>query len=139
MKRNLIFAFLLAAFAFVQVSAQTLPSEETRASRREQLTNSTPEQRAQRQTTQMKKQLSLSAEQETAVAAINLKYAQQAQTLIDGGNRNRETMKQVRTMMSSKDEELKKVFSQEQYTQYDTFKDTQKNRAKQNRGKRANR
>lgn len=139
MKRNLIFTLLLATFAFVQASAQTTPSSEPRTSRREKMTNSTPEQRAQRQTAQMKKQLSLSAEQETAVASINLKYAQQAQTLLDGGERNRETMKEVRSLMSSKDEELKKVFSEEQYNQYDALKGAQKKRAKQNRGKPADR
>lgn len=139
MKRNLIFALLIAAFAFVQASAQTTPSTETRANRREKMANSTPEQRAQRQTEQMKKQLNLSAEQETAVASINLKYAQQAQTLMDGGERSRESMKQVRTMMTSKDEELKKVFSEEQYKQYDAFKDARKDQAKRNRGKQAKR
>lgn len=139
MKRNLIFALLLATLAFVQASAQTTPSVETRASRREKMANTTPEQRAQRQTAQMKKQLSLSAEQETTVASINLKYAQQAQTLLDGGERSRETMKQVRTLMSSKDKELKKVFSEEQYNQYSASKDAQKKRSKQNRGKQADR
>ncbi|MBC3788863.1 hypothetical protein [Spirosoma utsteinense] len=139
MKRNLIFALLIAAFAFVQASAQPTPTTETRANRREKMANSTPEQRAQRQTEQMKKQLDLSAQQETAVASINLKYAQQAQTLMDAAERSRESIKQVRTMMTSKDEELKKVFSEEQYKQYDAFKDARKGQAKRNRGQRAKR
>lgn len=132
MKRNLIFTFFLAAFTFIQASAQTTPSAD-RASRREKMAASTPEQRAQRQTAQMKKQLSLSADQETAVASINLKYARQAQTLMDGGNRDRGAMKQARTMMAGKDDELKKVLNDDQYKKYDELKDARKDRAKQKR------
>lgn len=133
MKRNVIIACLLFAFVFVQASAQTTPLANTKATRQEKLANTTPQQRAERQTKQMKQRLSLTADQETAVAAINLKYAQQAQSLIDGGERNRETLKQVREMMSSKDGELKKVLDKDQYNQYDAFRDDQRNQMKQNR------
>ncbi|MBC8153861.1 MAG: hypothetical protein H7Z72_13210 [Bacteroidetes bacterium] len=141
MKTNTTLALLFAAFVSVQACAQTVPANEptSTTSRWEKLANTTPEQRAERQTAQMKKQLSLTTEQEPTVAAINLKYAQQMQSVLETGERNRTTMKQVRDMTASKDAELKTVFTADQYKQYDAFKDEQKDRMKQNRGRRNNR
>lgn len=141
MKTNVTFALLLAAFISVQACAQTVPSNEptSTTSRRAKLANTTPEQRANQQTAQMKKRLSLTAEQEPTVAAINLKYAQQMQSVLETGERNRQTLKQVRDMTASKDAELKAVLTADQYQQYETFKDEQQERMKQNRGQRNNR
>jgi len=141
MKTNAIFGLLAATFIALQTCAQTMPSNEptNTMSRRQQLANTTPEQRANRQTALMKKQLSLTPEQETAVATINLKYAQQMQSVIETGGRNRNTLKQVRDINNSKDAELKKVFDKDQYKQYEAFKDEQKDRLKQARGQRMNR
>ncbi|MBC8151608.1 MAG: hypothetical protein H7Z72_01720 [Bacteroidetes bacterium] len=141
MKTNATLALLFAAFVSVQACAQTVPANEptSTTSRREKLANTTPEQRAERQTAQMKKQLSLTAEQETTVASINLKYAQQMQSVLETGERNRQTMNQVREMTSSKDADLKKVLDENQYKQYEAFKDEQKDRMKQARGRRNNR
>ncbi|RIV17800.1 DUF4890 domain-containing protein [Fibrisoma montanum] len=137
MKRNLFLALFVATFTFVQACAQTTPSDEPTMARREQRAAMTPEQRADRQTKQMAKRFALSSDQQTAVAEINLKYAKQMQTLADG-ERSREKMKQARDLMASKDEELKKVFSADQYKQYVELRDTQRDRMKQNRGRRAN-
>ena len=90
------------------------------------MANTTPEQQADRQTAQMKKQLSLTAGQETAVAAVNLKYAQQLQSALETGGRNRQTMEQVREMNDSKEADLKAIFTADQYKQYDAFKEEQK-------------
>ncbi len=141
MKRNTILTFLVSALVFIQACAQTVPSDEPTGTttRRERLAATTPEQRAERQTAQMKKQLSLTADQETNVAAINLKYAQQMQSVLETGGRNRTTMNQVRDMTSSKDAELKKVFDENQYKQYEAFKDERKDRMKQALGRRVNR
>lgn len=141
MKNNVILILLVAAFVSVQACAQTVPSNEptSTTSRRGQLANTTPEQRAGRQTAQMKQQLTLTADQETAVAAINLKYAQQMQTVIETGERNRNTLKQVRDIRGSNDDELKKVLDKDQYTKYETFKNEQKDRMKQARSQRNNR
>ena len=134
MKRSAIFALVASAFMFVQASAQTTtPSADVQPNRRERMANTTPEQRAERQTQQMKKRLSLKPDQETAVASINLKYAQQMRTLVVDGERNRETMKQVRSLMSSKDDELKKVLDKDQYKQYEDQKAAQKDHMKQGR------
>lgn len=139
MKRNTILSILFGLFIVVQAVAQTTPTTNEGTTRRGKLAATTPERRAERQTKQMKKQLSLTTDQETTVAAINLKYAQQIQPLITSGERNRATMKQVRDMMSSQDDELQKVLDTDQYKQYETFKDERKDRMKQARSQRNNR
>lgn len=140
MKRNTILTFLVSALVFIQACAQTVPSNEpTSTTRRERLAATTPEQRAKRQTAQMKKQLSLTTDQETTITAINLKYAQQMQPLIASGERERTAMKQVRDMNNSKNEEFKKVLNEDQYKQYEAFRDERKDRMKQARGRRVNR
>ncbi|GAB3222614.1 hypothetical protein [Spirosoma arcticum] len=136
MKRNTILSILFGLFIAVQAVAQTTPTTNGGTTRRERLAATTPEQRANRQTIRMKKQLSLTADQETTVAAINLKYAQQMQPLIANGERSRNMMKQVRDMANSQDKELKKVLNSGQYKQYEVFKDERKDRMKQNRGQR---
>ena len=93
----------------------------------------TPEQRAEHQTARMKEKLNLSAEQETTVAAINLKYAKQMQPLIDSGKRSISVAQQARGIMKSKDEELKGVFSKEQYKEYQQLKEEFKSEFKQKR------
>lgn len=141
MKNNPIFLLLVFTFIAFQACAQTVPTDEPTStlSRRHQLANTTPEQRADRQTALMKNQLSLTPEQETAVAAINLKYARQMQSVIETGGRNRNTLRQVRDINDNKDADLKKVFDKDQYKQYEAFKDAQKDRLKQARGQRMNR
>ncbi len=139
MKYSFVAALLLSAFLSVQAFAQTTPTTDAPPSRRAQLANTTPEQRANGQTAQMKARLSLTAEQEPTVAAINLNYARQAQSLMETGGRNRQTMKQARELVNSKNDELKKVLNQDQYKQYEAFRDEQKDRIKQGRGLRGNR
>ena len=145
MKTNTILSLLFSLFITMQACAQTTPTTDSNPmSRRERMAATTPQQRADRQTAQMKKQLSLTAEQEPTVAAINLKYAQRMQSVLETGERNpnaarAQTMKQVREMTGSKDDELKAVLTNDQYKQYETFKDEQKGRMKEMRGKRNNR
>ena len=141
MKRNLFLALFVATFTFVQACAQTTPSDEPTMSRREYgraAAAMNPEQLADRQTKRMTKQFSLSSDQQTAVAVINLKYAKQMQTLLKETEQNQAKRKEIRDLMVSKDEELKKVFSADQYKQYVELRDTQRDRMKQARGRRAN-
>ena len=144
MKTNAMLSIVAGLFMTAQVMAQTTQTAPadgnmTNMTRREKLAATTPEQRASQQTAQMKKRLSLTAEQEPTVAAINLKYAQQMQPILETGERNRQTMQQVKAMTKSKDADLKAVLTAEQYTQFETFKDDQKDRMKAMRGKRNNR
>ena len=140
MKINSFLRIAFGLFISLQAYAQTAPTTtDGTTTRRERLANTTPEQRANQQTTQMKKRLSLTADQEPTVAAINLNYARKMQTVLETGERNRQTLKQVRGMADQKDAELKAVFTADQYTQYETFKDGQKDRMKERRGQRTDR
>ncbi len=93
----------------------------------------TPEERATRMTARMKEKLNLSAEQEAPVAAINLKYAKQNQSLLETGGRNLRTARQAQAVMKKKDEELKKVLNADQYQQYQTIKEEMRAELKERR------
>ena len=93
----------------------------------------TPEERATRMTARMKEKLNLSADQETPVAAINLKYAKQNQALMESGGRNLRTARQAQAVMKKKDEELKKVLNADQYKQYQAIKEEMRAELKERR------
>ncbi|GAB3921025.1 hypothetical protein [Larkinella terrae] len=93
----------------------------------------TPEERAAKLTARMKEKLNLTADQETPVAEINLKYARQNQSLMETGGRNLRTARQVQSSMKEKDKELKKVLTADQYKQYQTVKEEMKAELKERR------
>ncbi len=79
------------------------------------LAKASPEQRANVQTEFMAKRLSLSADQRTKVAAINLAYAQKAQPILTGSEGTLRKMHALRDLESKKDAELKAVLTPEQF------------------------
>jgi Spy/CpxP family protein refolding chaperone len=116
-------------FVTVAVYAQT-----------EERTSLTPEQRATKWTQWMKDELSISAEQETKVYEINLKYAQQAQSVRSQEGSRKSKFKEVKSIDDAKDEELKAVLTPEQFEQYQIKKrDMQKKVVKAARERRGNR
>ena len=138
MKKMIMLALCLTAFAFAGASAQTTPADQsTTKPRREQRAALTPEQRAERQTRHLTRQLSLTRDQQTAVAAINLKYAKQVQTLRGEGERSDNKRKQLGDLMRSKDGELKQVFTEAQYKQYTALRAEVREKRQQGRGRRA--
>lgn len=96
----------------------------------------TPEERASRQTARMKETLQLSPDQESSVAAINLNYAKQAQSLLETGGRNLKTAREARSMMKRKDDELEKVLSKDQFKQYQDIKEEMRDAMKERRRQR---
>ncbi|GAB4052208.1 hypothetical protein [Spirosoma litoris] len=96
-----------------------------------------PEERASRQTARMKEVLKLSPEQETSVADINLKYAKQMQSVIETGGRNLKTMREAKSIMKSKDKELKGVLNKDQFEQYLTIKEEMMDKLKERRRQRS--
>lgn len=96
----------------------------------------TPEERAARQTTRMKETLTLSPEQETSVADINLKYAKQMQSVIETGGRNLKTAREAKSIMKNKDKELKEVLDKDQFKQYLTIKEEMMSKLKERRRQR---
>ncbi|TAE30222.1 MAG: hypothetical protein EAZ91_10875 [Cytophagales bacterium] len=133
MKTIRLAVFILGTLIALQAAAQNNPRP-GRADRREQLMNSTPEERANRQTQQMKKELALTAEQEKSIAVINLNYARQMQPVIDQVKRDRTTMKQVRQMNNAKEKDLRKVLTDKQFLDYESHKDERRERMKERRG-----
>ena len=84
----------------------------------EERTALTPEERATKWTEWMKTELSITAEQEPKVHAINLKYAQQTESVRAQGGSRRSKFKDVKSIDDAKDEELKAILSPEQFERY---------------------
>lgn len=78
----------------------------------------TPEERAQKWTNWMKKELQLTAEQESSVHTINLAYAQKNETLREDERERREKLQDLRVNDEAKDKELKAVLTPEQFEKY---------------------
>jgi hypothetical protein len=133
MNANTILIVLLCLSGCTRNSSQTNPLTD-QASRRARAMDSTPEDRATLQTRQMKQTLGLSADQEITVAAINLKYAQQMQPLIDNGQRSRETMQRLRQLDEAKNQELRRVLTAQQLETYEAQQDERRSRIREQRG-----
>ncbi len=84
----------------------------------EELKNTTPEQRAKLETAFMKFKLQLSPEQVQQVGAINFKYAQQMEPLINGPGRKLGKVRQASAINQAKDQEMQTVLSPDQFGRY---------------------
>ena len=84
----------------------------------DKLKQSTPQERARIQTDMMKAKLGLSPDQLTKVAAINEKYAQQMQPIIQSSEGPFMRMRQMREVSTAKEAELKGVLSADQFQKY---------------------
>src|SRR5262249_235876 len=82
------------------------------------LKNTTPEQRAEVQTAFMKSKLGLTADQETKVADINLRYAQKMDPIIKGASGLLMKRRQMQEVNGEKEAELKQALSAEQFQKY---------------------
>jgi hypothetical protein len=94
----------------------------------------TPEERAQFQTGLMKAKLSLDSGQLTRVQAINLKYALKNDPIIKSDISKFSKFRQIKALQKEKDGELKKVFTAEQYKQYQAFEAEMKEKMKAKMG-----
>lgn len=83
----------------------------------QKLAGSTPEQRAGIQTEIMKSKLGLSGDALQRVAAINLKYAQQMQPVLDGSEGTFRKMEAMRGIQEAKEAELRGVLTDAQVQQ----------------------
>lgn len=106
------------AIALTCALALLAPSITQAQERAELLKNSTPEERAGIQTKWMQRALSLDDKAAASVAAINLKYAQDNQSLIGSTEPRIEKAMTFRRNSKAKDDELKAVLTPEQYTLY---------------------
>jgi hypothetical protein len=86
--------------------------------RLETLKNTTPAERATAQTAMMKKKLGLSAEQGPKVEAINLKYAEKMQPVLEDSSGPLMKMRAMESINQEKEGELKTVLSPAQFQKY---------------------
>lgn len=77
-----------------------------------------PEKRAQVQTDKMKTNLTLSDDQYKKIYDINLKYAKKRQESMQAGDDRRAKMKEMKVSNDDKNNELKAVLSEDQFTKY---------------------
>jgi len=93
--------------------------------------DSTPEQRAQFQTTMMKSKLNLDSGQITKIQAINLKYAQKFQPILKSSDGKLSRFRQAKALQKQKDTELQAVFTKDQYKKYQDFEEEMKSKMKE--------
>ena len=97
----------------------------------EQIAKVPPHERAEIQTKFMAEKLELTAEERTKVEAINQKYADQMQPVLEGQLIPFERMREVKKLEEAKDGELKAVLTPSQYQTYEASKDEMKQRLEQ--------
>jgi hypothetical protein len=121
-KISMLLAVLIAGSFWQQATAQT--TERTKL---------TAEERAQKLTDWMKSELTLTAEQEPTVHAINVKYANQMDDIKAEGGDRRSKFKDARDNSKAKDEELKAVLTPDQFTKYTEKKQEMQQKIRENR------
>jgi len=119
-----IFNFVLTCALVVFVPALAM-------AQMEELKKSTPEERATMLTKMMQSELSLDEKATTAVSDINLKYAKEAQVLMDSSGTKFGKIMTFRKNGKAKDAELEGVLTPEQYSQYEQNKSAMQDTAKQ--------
>lgn len=90
------------------------------------MNDTTPEERAEMQTDNMKETLSLTSDQVDEVREINLTYARKIQNAYDASGSKVQRLRKIRTLAGEKDGELKKVLTSSQYTTYREKKEEMK-------------
>jgi hypothetical protein len=113
--RTTIARLLLAAGLVLAASA--------RAQDPAQLAKIPPRQRAAIQTAFMTEKLHLTPEEKPKVEAINEKYAEQMQPVLQGSMGMFERMRTVKKIEAAKDEELQAVLTPQQFQTYQGSKD----------------
>ncbi len=105
-------------------------SQRTTAQNTSVIKNTSPEERAELLTDLMKSKLGLDSVQSIKVQAINQKYALKNEPILKSNAGKFSKFKQIKKLQKEKDEELKKVFTTEQFKQYQTFEAEMKHKIK---------
>lgn len=124
------FLFLLIGAA-IGVSASAQESKQAKRS---------PEQLAAAQTGQLKKKVTLTADQENKVKEVELDYAKNLQALKSDGTDRKSRLGKAKELQDKKDNSLKSILDEKQYAAYLEQKENRKDklmeRRKERKGKR---
>jgi Spy/CpxP family protein refolding chaperone len=105
--------------AIVAAIALMAPAASSRAQGKlDRLKGTTPTERAKVQTEVMTEKLGLTAEQAPKISAINLKYAEKMEPIIQGKEPPFARMRQMKEINEQKEGELKSVLTAEQFQKY---------------------
>ena len=131
-RRALILSVTIMSFVSVLFAV-------TASAQMEELRNTTPAQRAKLETAFMKFKLQLSPEQVQQVGAINMKYAEQMEPIINGPGRKIGKLRQAGMIDQAKDQELQTALSPDQFGRYMASKEEMRRKvAEKARAKRSN-
>jgi hypothetical protein len=122
MRTTLAGTMLAAALAFGAPAGAQDPA---------QVAKIPPHVRAEIQTDFMNQKLHLTPEEKTKIEAINVKYADQMQPVLQGSMGPLERMRAVRKIEEAKDGEVKAALTAEQYQAYLASKDELREKIKQ--------
>ncbi|WP_443939368.1 hypothetical protein [Pedobacter sp. MW01-1-1] len=127
--KKAILTIVIAVMGFSAAFAQN-------GAKRKQLANLTAEQRAERATAGLDKQLSLSADQKTKVYAIQLERAKKMDAY-KGEDKAalKENKKEIKALLEKSQSDLDAVLTPEQKTKYEAFKAEKKGEMKKGHGK----
>lgn len=106
-------------------------SQLTTAQNTSVIKNTSPEERAELLTDLMKSKLGLDSVQSIKVLAINQKYTLKNEPILKSNAGKFSKFKQIKKLQKEKDEELKKVFTTEQFNQYQAFEAEMKRKIKE--------
>ena len=95
------------------------------------LKGSSAEERANFQTEWMKEKLHLDSTQVQKVKDINLKYALKNEPIMKSSDGKLTKFRQLKANQTEKEAELKRVFSKEQFKQYEVIKDELQDKMKE--------
>jgi len=134
-----LFKFKAIAGLFLLFLAFAVSQPGRAQDKADMLKNSTPEQRAKMQTDLLQTKLGLDTNQVVKVQAINLAAAQKMDPVLKGDGGKLAKFRQMREIESTRDKDLKKVLTAEQYKQYEAAKEEIKEKMKERMQEKKNR
>lgn len=93
-----------------------------------------PEELTKMQTQQLKRKLALTADQEPKVSAVILEYSTKLVAARDSKGGKMKKMQEVKHLTDAKDQSMKGILTEQQYTDYLKLMEEQKEKLKERRG-----
>ena len=125
--KQLIRFFLFAMVLSLATNAMSQDSSKARPKR-------SPEELTKMQTQQLKRKLSLTAEQEPKVSAAILDYSTKLVAARDSKGGKMKKMQELKQLSDAKDQSMKQILTEQQYTDYQKLMEAQKEKLKERRG-----